>query len=347
MNLIAVGHSVSHYRQRMLFETTAQLGVKTVVVGPEQWGDEHYSSYKKKNFVFKTIPITGPSSLYTFSFKGLNRIISAFRPAIIYCMEEMFSLFARECITFAKEYDCSLVFFTWENKISYRLSEPFDRIEQEAIREADKIICGNELARKRMINCGADLDKLHVLLQSGVDMELFKPVEEINKIFDLVYHGRMVREKGLPFLENVTKELNMSLLWIGGRGGYHPKWGDLRDWTKYEDLPGFINSAKIGVQIPFSFQGYQEQGNFSALECASCQLPVIISDNGSLFNNFKGSPMVQIKEGDENQLKEKLLDLINDENKQKILGEQSREWVKNNFSVEIIAKKLLNVLELN
>jgi glycosyltransferase involved in cell wall biosynthesis len=56
--------------------------------------------------------------------------------------------------------------------------------------------------------------------------------------------------------------------------------------------------------------------------------------------------MIQIREGDEDLLREKLLELINDMDRRRVLGERSREWVKNNFSVEIIAKKLLNVLEL-
>ncbi|GAH25327.1 unnamed protein product, partial [marine sediment metagenome] len=35
--LIICGHSVSHYRQRMLGEATANLGVKTTVIGPRDW----------------------------------------------------------------------------------------------------------------------------------------------------------------------------------------------------------------------------------------------------------------------------------------------------------------------
>lgn len=261
-------------------------------------------------------------------------------------MEEPFTLFARECVRFAQEFHCSLSIFTWENRLDFRLNEPLDRIEQEVIRTADKIICGNQLAKKRITNIGADREKLFVLPQTGLDLELFKPIEEINKIFDLCYHGRMVREKGLPFLENVAKELNRSLLWVGGRGGYHPKWGDSKDWTNYEDLPGFINSAKIEVQIPFSYNDFSEQMNYASGEAMACELPVVCSDNGSIPENYTGSPAKIIPQGDPESLKNAILDLINDEEKRNKLGKEGREWVINNLSISVIAKRLLEILEL-
>ncbi len=344
MNLIITGHSVSHYRQRMLGETCAKLGVRTIVIGPRQWGkDELYEAYNKKNFVFKTMEIGGGPSFYTFSFKKLNRLISGYRPAMIYCMEEMFTLFARECMRLAKEYHCPLSFFTWENKKDFRLSHPFDRIEQDAIIGADHIICGNELAKKRMIRCGADKGKLSVLLQSGIDTDKFKPDPKLDKKFDVIFHGRFVREKGLPFLENICRDLNLKLLTIGGRGNYHFRYGDSQDWISYEDLPSLINTADVGVQIPFPYRGYQEQGNFSAGECASCCLPVIISDNGSLADNYKDSPLIMIPEGNEERLKEELQRLIDDKERQKKLGLEGRKWIEKNLSLEIIGKKLLDI----
>lgn len=281
-----------------------------------------------------------------FTFKELNRIISAFRPAVIYCMEEPFTLFARECVRYAQEFHCPLAIFTWENRLDFRLNDPLDRIEQEVIRSADKIICGNRLAKRRMISCGANPDKLHVLLQSGIDTELFRPIEEINKTYDIVYHGRLVREKGLYFLENACRDLKKTLLTVGGRGQYHVKYGDSHDWTDYKELPSLINTAKIGVQVPYAFNGYQEQGNFSAGECMASGLPVIVSRNGSVPDNYNGAPISMIDECDEQGLKEQIVDLLSDEEKLKRKGIEGREWIINNLSVNVIAKRLLEVLEL-
>lgn len=329
----------------MLFEATARLGVKTIVVGPDKWGDEQHLPYKKKNFIFRSMPVVGSPSFYTFQLKNLSRMISAFRPATVYSIEEPFTLFARESLRFAKECGCQFAIFTWENRVDYRIGDSFDRIEQDVIRDSDKIICGNKLAMKRMISCGADQEKLHVLLQTGVDTELFKPVEEINKVFDIIYHGRLVREKGLPMLENVARKMKLHLFTVGGRGSYHVKYGDGRDWTKYEDLPELINMAKIGVQAPFSFQGYQEQGNFSAAECMSAGLPVVISNNGSLPDNYRGAPLPTINEGDENGLEIAIKELLEEEDLLK-LGLECRKWVIENLSVDVMGKKLLQILEL-
>ena len=346
MNLIICGHSTSHYRQRMLGEMTAKLGVRTIVVGPEQWGNEKYTPYKKKNFIFKTLPISGAPSFYTFSFKALNRIISGYRPCVIYCMAELFTLFARECIRYGTEYRCPVIFFTWENRPDYRMGDSFDRIEQDCIREADKIICGNKLAKKRMINCGADKDKLHVLLQSGIDTELFKNLNK-EKIFDVLYHGRMVREKGLYYLENACKDIGLHLLTVGGRGRYHFKYGESKDWVDYEDLPSIINSARIGVQFPFSWHGYQEQGNFSIGENMAVENPIIISNNGSLPDNYGGAPIPMINEGDEGSLKKEIIKLLDmSDSKREKLGRDCRKWVIDNLSLEVVGKQLLEILEL-
>ena len=345
-NLIICGHSTSHYRQRMLGEATAKLGIRTIVVGPEQWGNEQYKSYKKKNFIFKAVPVSGSYSFYTFLFKTLNRVISGYRPCIIYCMEEIFTFFARECIRYGKEYGCPVVFFTWENRPDYRIGDSFDRIEQDCIRDSNKIICGNNLAKKRMVNCGADKDKLHILLQSGIDTELFKNFNK-EKIFDVCYHGRMVREKGLYYLENACKDIGLHLLTVGGRGQYHFKYGDSKDWVDYENLPSIINSARIGAQVPFAWQGYQEQGNFAIGECMSCEIPVVISNNGSLANNYKNAPIPIIEEGDAESLKREIVRLLDmSDNKREKLGKDCRKWVENNLSLEVVGKQLLEILEL-
>jgi glycosyltransferase involved in cell wall biosynthesis len=261
-------------------------------------------------------------------------------------MEEPYTLFTRECLRHAKEYGCPLAIFTWENRLDFRLSEPYDRIEQDVIRDADKIICGNKLAMRRMISVGADKDKLYVLLQSGIDTSLFKPMDEIERKYDIIYHGRMVREKGLYHLENVSRDLGVRLLTVGGRGTYHIKYGDAVDWTKYEDLPKLINQAKIGVQVPFSWQGYQEQGNFSIAENMSCGNPVIASNNGSIPDNFNGSPVTIINEGDEAALKEKIAWLLTNEELRLRKGEESRQWVINNLSTDVMGKRLIDILEV-
>jgi len=262
-------------------------------------------------------------------------------------MEEIFTFFARECIRFGKEYGCPVVFFTWENRPDYRIGDSFDRIEQDCIREADKIVCGNNLAKKRMINCGADKDKLYVLLQSGIDTELFKPNEEIKKEYDVIYHGRLVREKGLYYLENACKDLGIKLLTVGGRGKYHFKYGESKDWVDYEDLPSIINSAHIGVQFPFSWHGYQEQGNFAVGENMAIENPVIISNNGSLPDNYGDAPIPMIDEGDEESLKKEIKKLLMmEDNERKKLGRDCRKWIINNLSLEVVGKQLLEVLEL-
>ncbi|GAH50882.1 unnamed protein product, partial [marine sediment metagenome] len=277
--------------------------------------------------------------------KKFLRTLSMFRPAVIYSQEEPFTLFTRECMKYAKDLRCPFYIFTWENRIGFRLDGEFDRIEQHAIQDAVGIICGNSLARERMLKLGADKSKLFVLPQTGLNPDLFKNLNK-EKVFDLVYHGRMVREKGLPFLESVAKELELKMLWIGSRGQYHPRYGEHIEWTPYEELPELINSAKIGIQIPFSYNGFCEQMNFSVGECCLAELPVIASDNGSIPENYAGSPVRIIPQGDKDRLKEEIKILLADDLKREKLGKEGRAWVIEHLSLDTIAKKLLEILEL-
>ncbi len=79
----------------------------------------------------------------------------------------------------------------------------------------------------------------------------------------------------------------------------------------------------------------------------ACCNPVVISTNGSLPDNYAGSPLPMINEGDEKALKheiEKLLYMSDD--KRLKLGEECREWIIKKLSLESIAKQLLEILEL-
>jgi len=67
-------------------------------------------------------------------------------------------------------------------------------------------------------------------------------------------------------------------------------------------------------------------------------IPEIMKDNETGF---------LVKKGNSEELIEKLSLLINDKEKRKIMGENGRKFIEENFSWNIIAKEFLKILEEN
>lgn len=345
-SLIATGHSVSHLRQWLLFKKIGELELAEVLVlGPTRWYDEQAVAVAGKNFSLVALEPIG-NTFHAFRLRGLERYFIDFSPTKIFIVEEPYTFFAQGCMKMANRLDIPFAVFSWENKLDRRYGAPFDRIEEEVIQAADILIAGNEGAKRRLIVRGVKEEKIAVCPMTGIACDVFKPIADIEKSYDLVYHGRFVREKGVYFIQDVAEELRLKIRWIGGRSNdFVPSYGDYAGWIAYENLPRYLNRAKIGVQFPYSYNYYQEQYNFGVAELMSVELPVICSDNGSLREVYGDSPAIMVHEGDVDALKREIQRLLRDEELRGELGRKGRAWVEANLSLEVIGKKLVKILE--
>ncbi|GAH93707.1 unnamed protein product, partial [marine sediment metagenome] len=99
--------------------------------------------------------------------------------------------------------------------------------------------------------------------------------------------------------------------------------------------------------FPFSWHGYQEQGNFAIGENMACCNPVVISNNGSLPDNYGGAPIPMVNEGDKESLKKEISKLLDmSDSKREKLGIDCRKWIIDNLSIDVVGKQLLEILEL-
>lgn len=346
LKVLALSHSLINPRQWMLFEKIAELNLaKVCVLCPSKWHDEKCIGITKHNFELHCLESVG-KSFYTFRLRGLEQYVKELAPDVIYIEEEPHTIQARECKKIAQKENIPYAVFSWENVKDRKFGEPFDSIEGEVIKSADVLIAGNEGAKRRLIARGGEERKISICPQTGVDTSLWSP-KDIEKTYDLVYHGRFAREKGIYFIQNIAKELRLKILWVGGRGrDFIPTYGSYAGWAgSYLELPTLLNKGKIGVQFPYSYNGYAEQYNFGVAEVMSAGLSVIISDNGSLKEVYGESPAIIVHEEDVDALKEETHNLLRDERLRAELGRKGREWVENNLSLQVIGKKLIKILE--
>ena len=345
MRIISVSHSLIHPRQQMLFEKIGELNLAEVtVLSPSTWWKEKCIGSVKHNYELHCLQSTG-NSFYTLRLRGLKQYIEEFSPDVLYSSEEPHTILSRECAKIAKEKNIPFAVFSWENT-NRRFGQPYDDIEKEVIKKADILIVGTEDAKKRYMVKGVDEDKIKICPQTGVNGGMFKPMSEIDKKYDLVYHGRFVQEKGVNYIQDVAKELELTMLWIGGRiRDFIPTYGFNMGWASYLKLPALLNSAKIGIQFPYSYNGFSEQGNYGVAELMSLGLPVICSDNGSLKGVYGSSPAIIVHEEDVYALKKEIQRLLKDEDLRKELGKEGREWVEKKLSLQVIGKKTVKILK--
>ncbi len=117
-------------------------------------------------------------------------------------------------------------------------------------------------------------------------------------------------------------------------------------WMSNEDLPLVYNLADVFLYPSFPYEGWEEQFGYSIAEASLCSLPAISTKSGSIDEVLiDGKTGLMISPNNVLELKEAMEKLINDSELRKQLGENGRKYIVENFSHQIIAKKLYNLFK--
>ena len=326
----------------MLFSHMAAKGVADVqILSPTRWGRERGHIVHTHNYHHECLENIG-QTLTSFRLRGMEEYISEFNPDILYAMEEPYSSFTGQCAAIAEEHNIPLAVFTWENILNKSFGERNDKVEAEVIAKAAILVAGNEGAKKRLIHKGAAEDKIAICPQTGISTEFFKPMPNVEKTYDVAYFGRMVKEKGIEYIESVAKDLNLKMLWVGGRGDMTPSYGDYVPWADYLMMPEYYNKTKLFVTYPYALNGYSEQMNFTIAEAMASGTPVVTSTNGSIYEVYKEAPVAFVAGANEESLK---IGLQYAQAKSEEWEKDGAKWVHKNLGIDAIAHKLLKILK--
>ena len=199
-------------------------------------------------------------------------------------------------------------------------------------------------------------NNIPIIIQgSGVLTKKFTEGKQ-KKIYDLIFHSRIIKDKGifeiidaLKILRN--KNINLKALILGdpddkNRSTVTQNQLDL--WVK-ENL--IIWKSKVKNVIPFLqkskisiLPSYREGLPKGLLEAASCKLPLISTNvpgcREICKNNFNG---FLVKPKDSESLAKSIERLIFDERLMKKFGANSRKLVQQRFSADIVFKNFLGV----
>jgi glycosyltransferase involved in cell wall biosynthesis len=197
--------------------------------------------------------------------------------------------------------------------------------------EADAIAVPSAFVARTLIEQGVPAEKLrHVHL--GFDPARFYPAPKPDSVFRVLFAGLITLRKGIPYLLEAFKRLQLpdaKLVLVGGKAPdshvflppYESSYRHV-PFVPQEDLPALYHSGSVFV-LPSLEEGF----GMVAYEAAACGLPVIVTENvGATIRDGQDGFVVPIRDSD--ALAERLLRLYEDEDLRQAMGESARQYVQ-------------------
>ncbi len=368
LKILVISHTyMTKINRNKLYELAKRDGVEVYVITPRKWKTEMHllESKQFEGENVQVIPLrtvfAGNESFY-FYLPTLFYHVWKIQPDIIHVEQgaDAFSYFQTLIAKrlFAPRAKC--LFFTWVNWETHNRF-PVSFFERFNLRHSDYAICGNreaaDLLRRKSFE-----KPIKVLPQLGVDTELFrkKDVSDLKtrlglEHFTVGFIGRLVREKGvLDLVEAASRlEVPVNLLIVGS--------GDLRDAllrraaelgiggkvkivdsVSHEQVVNYLNCLDVLVLPSHTTQNWKEQFGHILVEAMACEVPVIGSSSAEI-PNVVGEAGLIFKEGDVNDLHEKLETLLQDEHLRFELVKKGKRRVLEKYTHQKIAEETLGL----
>jgi glycosyltransferase involved in cell wall biosynthesis len=302
-----------------------------------------------------------------FLYRGLGKVFREKQFDFILVDSEAWGTVKWQAWLLAKLWQPSALFgeFNWENvkrdglkgkilSVVYRLSTLAD----------DFAIAGNQAARALLLAHGADPARILVAAQLGVDLELFRPVDEREKRacrkslglptsgFLIGFCGRLVAEKGLVELRDALRRLraehadvHLALL---GHGPFAQDTGFSREpgiimlgSRPHFEVPVFMQSLDLFIlpSKPIRQPGnvWEEQFGHVLIEAMACGVPAIGSDSGAI-PEVVGESMGIFRHGSADSIYDKLIALLQAPEALAAMASRQQERVRQLYSHQAVAR---------
>lgn len=206
------------------------------------------------------------------------------------------------------------------------------RKQLQEFAEADYVMVPSEFVWRTMAGEGVPVSKL-VRVHLGFDPGRFAPAETERRddAFRVLYVGGLSLQKGLPYLLEAFRRLNLprsELLFVGSLSedarAFLPKYEGLFRHVRFvphAELPAYYHNASI-----FVLPSLQDGFGMVVYEAAACGLPVIVTENvGATVRDGLDGFVVPIRDAE--ALAAKLLYLYEHPAERRAMGRSAREYV--------------------
>jgi glycosyltransferase involved in cell wall biosynthesis len=236
-----------------------------------------------------------------------------------------------------------------------RLFTPF---EKRTYTLANKIICDAEDSKSVLINKYGIRSKKIVVIPIGVDQKQFFPLNEVKSIPNsLLFIGRLDKRKGIDFLIQampyVVRENPGAKLYIGGTGKRQnrlQRYVTARNLDKNVEFLGFIPEERLNhwynqvqcVVVPSVFEGF----GLTVIEAMAAGTPVVATNVDALKDLIEdGVDGCLVEYGDIESLADRIVALLLDEDKRRLLAQKGREKVQSIYNWDRIIKVFIDEID--
>lgn len=212
---------------------------------------------------------------------------------------------------------------------------------------ADAIIVTTKLLKKE-INF---YKKNIVYIPNSIDIQVFKP-EKIRKTVDILFVGRLEKQKNLQLLMNAVALLNnqkISVLFVGNGSEkenilrfikHHCVNLKILSSLPNNELPKYYNQAKIFI-LPSAIEGHPK----ALLEAMSCGMTVIGSKVSGIQGIIKNHSNGMLTTDNPHDLAGLIKSLLANPKLRQKLGNRARQSIKTHFNSRIIWQKEIDLLK--
>jgi glycosyltransferase involved in cell wall biosynthesis len=245
------------------------------------------------------------------------------------------------------------------NFVMWQLS----KIEGESAKNATLIVTVSKYSSEKIVQFyGVDQAKIRIVT-NGVDTQRFRPAQDLGKIKHqiglgnkqcVLFVGRLIPRKGLPFLveaaKKIVNERSETVFAVVGSGplknqlishlerinllGSFVFLGDVNE----DMLVALYNCAEV-----FAFPSIQEGLGIVLLEAQATAKPVVAFDVGGVHEAMLDKETGLLVRPDSCELADAILRLLSDRSLRERMGRKGRAFVSNNFSWDVCAQRMLHV----
>jgi glycosyltransferase involved in cell wall biosynthesis len=265
----------------------------------------------------------------------------------------------------ADEYAQSLqsVSPTFRVKLANLIMRELSKLEGESARNATLIVTVSEYSSKKIVQ-SYDADKAKIrVVPNGVDLQKFRPVEGgvrvkrslgINNKQCVLFVGKLIPRKGLLFLieaaKQIVRERSETAFVVVGDG---PLKNYLVAYLKKANLSSnFVFLGEVNEKVlpalyncadVFALPSIQEGQGIALLEAQATAKPVVAFDVSGVNEAVLDKETGLLVRPSSRELANAILSLLSNTSLREKMGNKGREFVRNNLSWEICARRMLQV----
>ncbi len=169
-----------------------------------------------------------------------------------------------------------------------------------------------------LIKAGVKKNKLEYIPAVYLDTDVFKDLG-MTKVFDTIFVGRIVENKGINILLDAVKETQLSLLIVGEGPLKEELEQKVQSWGKSDKIK-FYGWAKDSAEIAelinkskiFVMSSYNEGGPRTVVEAMACGTPILATPVGIVPDLVEDGYPIGLNSWGSEELKEKITKLLGD-----------------------------------